>query len=39
MGNWLPAPTGAFILALRVYLADDDVITGIWAPPTVTARA
>jgi hypothetical protein len=39
LGNWLPAPTGAFILALRVYLADDDVITGTWAPPTVTARA
>jgi hypothetical protein len=39
LGNWLPAPTGAFILALRVYFADDDVITGTWTPPRVSARA
>jgi hypothetical protein len=37
-GNWLPAPDGGFILALRVYLADHAVIDGTWAPPTVTAR-
>ena len=38
LGNWLPAPAGTFILALRVYLADDAVITGTWTPPTVTVR-
>ena len=26
--NWLPAPTGAFILWLRVYLPDASVIAG-----------
>jgi hypothetical protein len=38
LGNWLPAPTGAFILALRVYLADEQVINGAWVLPTVTVR-
>ena len=34
--NWLPAPAGHFILMLRMYEPDDDVIDGSWKPPAVT---
>jgi hypothetical protein len=33
--NWLPAPTGGFILMLRMYYPDDAVINGSWKPPGV----
>jgi hypothetical protein len=33
--NWLPAPPGAFSLALRIYWPEDQVISGAWAPPAV----
>lgn len=35
-GNWLPTPDGPFTLALRVYLADQPVLDGTWAPPPIT---
>jgi hypothetical protein len=34
--NWLPAPTGKFILMLRMYWPDEDppsIIDGSWTPP------
>jgi len=34
-GNWLPAPTGAFNVALRTYLPHDAIITGKWFPPAL----
>jgi hypothetical protein len=33
--NWLPAPTGAFNLALRLYAPHSDALTGKWNPPPV----
>jgi hypothetical protein len=33
--NWLPAPTGDFNLALRLYAPDADALTGKWNPPPV----
>ncbi|MFV2021314.1 MMPL family transporter [Micromonospora sp. LOL_023] len=33
--NWLPAPTGAFHVYMRVYLPTDDVLTGEWQPPRI----
>jgi len=33
--NWLPAPDGPFILALRVYFPKPEVLNGEWAPPPV----
>lgn len=33
--NWLPAPTGNFILWLRVYLPDQSVLNGTYRPPAV----
>jgi hypothetical protein len=33
--NWLPAPTGAFNLALRLYAPNSDALTGKWNPPPV----
>jgi len=36
MENWLPAPTGPFILMLRFYWPDDAIINGSWKPPAVT---
>ena len=35
--NWLPAPNGAFILWLRVYLPDASVIAGNYQVPPVGA--
>lgn len=36
MENWLPAPTGRFILMLRFYWPGDAIIDGSWKPPAVT---
>jgi hypothetical protein len=33
--NWLPAPAGAFRLALRIYEPRRGVLTGRWKPPPV----
>jgi hypothetical protein len=33
--NWLPAPTGDFNLAMRVYSPKGQVIYGRWTPPAV----
>ena len=36
--NWLPAPTGKFILMLRMYWPDEDppsIIDGTWTVPAV----
>jgi hypothetical protein len=35
--NWLPAPAGAFNLALRLYWPSDEVVKGTWTPPAVIA--
>jgi hypothetical protein len=34
--NWLPAPKGAFNLAMRIYAPKDEALTGKWNPPPVT---
>ena len=34
-GNWLPAPAGAFNLALRTYLPQAAIVDGSWFPPAV----
>lgn len=36
MQNWLPAPTGPFILMLRFYWPGDPIVNGSWKPPAVT---
>jgi hypothetical protein len=33
--NWLPAPTGSFRLAMRIYEPRRSVLTGRWKPPPV----
>ena len=33
--NWLPAPDDEFILMLRLYWPQDEVVSGAWAPPPV----
>lgn len=33
--NWLPAPSGNFILMLRLYWPEEPVIKGTWQPPGV----
>lgn len=33
--NWLPAPKGEFNLMLRLYIPDDSLKEGTWAPPKV----
>jgi hypothetical protein len=33
--NWLPAPTGAFKLVLRVYDPAPQVLNGSWSPPVI----
>ena len=35
--NWLPAPTGAFSLVLRVYEPTPQVLDGSWSPPVIRA--
>jgi len=34
-GNWLPAPKGAFSVALRTYLPKDVILDGTWFPPGI----
>jgi hypothetical protein len=36
--NWLPAPRGAFRLALRIYEPRRSVLTGGWKPPPIRRR-
>ncbi|MBA3261838.1 MAG: DUF1214 domain-containing protein, partial [Thermoleophilaceae bacterium] len=36
--NWLPAPSGRFRLALRIYEPRRSVLTGGWLPPPVQRR-
>jgi hypothetical protein len=33
--NWLPAPTGDFLLFLRVYLPGEAILNGTYTPPPV----
>jgi hypothetical protein len=33
--NWLPAPSGAFNLCMRLYAPERSVLTGAWNPPPV----
>ncbi len=33
ISNWLPVPSGPFLLGLRVYEGDPDVVAGRWFPP------
>jgi hypothetical protein len=33
--NWLPAPTGEFNLAMRLYSPRREVLDGTWTPPPV----
>jgi hypothetical protein len=33
--NWLPAPSGSFRLAMRIYEPRRSVLTGRWVPPPV----
>ena len=37
-GNWLPAPRGRFVLALRLYNPKPRVLAGRWPLPPVTRR-
>jgi hypothetical protein len=34
-GNWLPAPAGAFNVALRTYLPQEAIVSGAWFPPAI----
>ncbi|MFM8534006.1 MAG: DUF1254 domain-containing protein, partial [Acidimicrobiia bacterium] len=37
--NWLPAPSGKFVLMMRLYWpeeSDPSILNGTWAPPAVT---
>ena len=34
-GNWLPAPAGAFNVALRTYLPQPGIVDGTWFPPAI----
>lgn len=31
--NWLPAPTGSFFMAMRLYWPKDEALTGAWSAP------
>jgi hypothetical protein len=35
MRNWLPSPSGAFTLALRLYWPSPAALSGVWTPPAV----
>jgi hypothetical protein len=34
-GNWLPAPNGKFVLAIRIYWPESEVLDGTWSPPAL----
>jgi hypothetical protein len=36
--NWLPAPEGPFMLALRLYWPKEAALTGEWKPPQIERR-
>lgn len=33
--NWLTAPNGVFVLAMRVYWPKDEILDGSWSPPVI----
>jgi hypothetical protein len=33
--NWLPAPTGRFLVFLRLYWPKDEAVQGTWVAPTL----
>jgi len=33
--NWLPAPDGPFLLALRIYWPEQDILDGKWEPSPI----
>ncbi|MBK9528487.1 MAG: DUF1254 domain-containing protein [Acidobacteria bacterium] len=35
--NWLPAPTGPFMVAMRLYWPKEEALNGKWTPPPVVA--
>lgn len=37
-GNWLPAPEGTFIVALRCYLPKPEAVSGTWFPPAISTQ-
>jgi hypothetical protein len=37
--NWLPSPSGPFVLMLRMYWPEEAVINGTWKPPAITPAA
>lgn len=36
--NWLPAPSGAFQLGLRLYWPQESALDSSWVPPPVLAE-
>ena len=36
--NWLPAPTGAFNLTMRLYGPKTEALTGKWNPPSIVKQ-
>lgn len=35
--NWLPAPTGPFMVAMRLYWPKEEALNGSWTPPPLVA--
>lgn len=35
VANWLPAPTGAIAVTMRIYEPGDELFSGAWVPPAV----
>lgn len=36
--NWLPAPDGAFLLTLRLYMPTEEALDPAWLPPAIKVR-
>jgi hypothetical protein len=34
--NWLPAPEGPFVMAMRLYWPKDEALDGTWTAPKLT---
>jgi hypothetical protein len=34
--NWLPAPTGPFVMVMRLYWPKPEALNGTWEPPVLT---